>query len=99
MGEQVSTTRPDLWIYQETVHETNPELVVAVDTPNAGYLADLYGPLVSRGCDLIVEDTSDPVRARAVAEFANQNPAFVADRSKEKLYLTFNGGGYLRRRR
>lgn len=67
-----------------------------------------YAPLVSPSSYLIVEDTNvngHPVRpdfgpgpAEAVAEFLASNPGFSRDRRREKLLLTFNPGGYLRRR-
>ncbi len=67
----------------------------------------MYGPLVTKGCYLIVEDTNlnghpvvpsfGPGPAEAVEEFLKENGEFVVDRSREKLYLTFNPGGYLRR--
>jgi cephalosporin hydroxylase len=70
-------------------------------------LAELraYGPLVSDGCYLIVEDTGastdkwvpdvDPLAA--VNEFLAENPAFTADKKCEKFLMTSNPGGYLRR--
>lgn len=67
-----------------------------------------YWPMVAVGCYLIVEDTNlaaYPVEKgmrsgamKAVEDFlkAYQNK-FVSDRSREKLLLTFNPKGYLRR--
>ena len=72
-------------------------------------LAELrrYGPIVSRDSYLIVEDTNlnghpvdpefGPGPAEAVEEFVAADPAFTVDRSQEKLYLTFNPGGYLKK--
>lgn len=67
----------------------------------------IYGELVTKGSYLIVEDTvlnGHPVRPdfgpgpmEAVEEFIKENKAFVADRDKEKFYLTFNPKGYLRK--
>lgn len=173
LGEPVFGPPLDLWIYQETVYDTRPDLVVAVETLNAGYLADLceiaghgevlsveavddtgswsmsrrrgltvvdasledsevvegaatraaavqtvmvvlgaqgggrelerhlrlFGPLVSKGSYLIVENSGHPLRKQAISQFVGQCRAFVVDRSKEKFYLTFNSGGYLRRQR
>jgi cephalosporin hydroxylase len=69
---------------------------------------ELYGPLVTEGSYLIVEDTNvnghpaapehGPGPAEAVTEFLTTHPEFAVDRSREKLLLTFNPGGYLRRR-
>jgi len=73
-------------------------------------LAELhaYAPLVTQGSYLIVEDTNlnghpvdsdhGPGPAEAVAEFMEGNDAFVRDESREKFMLTFNPGGYLKRR-
>ena len=69
---------------------------------------DAYAPLVTPGSYLIVEDTNlngHPVEARhgpgpaeAVAAFLARNDAFMRDERREKLLLTFNPGGYLRKR-
>jgi cephalosporin hydroxylase len=66
-----------------------------------------YAPLVSTGCYLIVEDTNvnaHPVRPdfgpgpmEAVKRFLAEDGRFVVDESREKLLMTFNPGGYLRR--
>jgi len=76
----------------------------------------LYGPLVSKGSYLIVQDTrhdDDPVWVRrwsvcpgyqraggpglAVDEFLRGNADFQVDRGRERLLLTWNPRGYLRR--
>lgn len=67
-----------------------------------------YGPFVSPGCYMIVEDTNvnghpvvpehGPGPAEAVVKFLSESGAFEVDRSRERLLLTFNSGGYLRRR-
>lgn len=69
---------------------------------------ELYSPLVTRGCYLIVEDTNingHPVAPRfgpgpleALTDFLAGNDDFEVDASREKLLLTFNPSGYLRRR-
>lgn len=171
MGEATSTPPLDLWVYQEIVCDVRPDLIVAVGTANAGYLADLcrtishgevltilppgpdvaepvprdrlrvvrgsavaaeasrvvnemepgpqavlavlgldngdvlarieeLGGLVTVGSYLIVEGTTESAPGHgngAVERFLGEHPTFVADRNREKLYLTFNGGGYLRR--
>jgi cephalosporin hydroxylase len=68
----------------------------------------VYGPLVSKGSYLIVEDTNvngHPVRKdhgpgpmEAVEEFLRETADFEVDREKEKFFLTFNPGGFLLRR-
>ena len=69
---------------------------------------ELYGPLVTPGCYLVVEDTNvnghpvlsehGPGPMEAVTAFLETTEAFEVDRSREKLLLTFNPSGYLRRR-
>jgi len=73
-------------------------------------LAELheYAPLVTPGSYLVVEDTNlnghpvesdhGPGSAEAVAEFLEQNDAFIRDERREKFLLTFNPGGYLEKR-
>ncbi len=159
MGESTPTPPTDLWSYQEIVHDTRPELVVARNTPNAAYLGTLcrleergevfswdgngdgdpqtvaelargkhgvmvvlgsgdrhahlpselrrLGPFVTAGNYLIVEDTTaevGPSRAgsdalAAIEAFVREDSSFAVDRNPEKFYLSFNAGGYLRRRR
>jgi cephalosporin hydroxylase len=73
-------------------------------------LAELraYARLVTPGRSLIVEDTNlnghpvegdhGPGPAEAVVAFLAENGGFVRDERREKFLLTFNPGGYLRRR-
>jgi cephalosporin hydroxylase len=66
-----------------------------------------YAGMVTPGDYLIVEDTNvnghpvlhhfGPGPMEAVAEFLNGRDDFVADREREKFFLTFNPRGYLRR--
>ena len=68
---------------------------------------ELYSPLVSPDCYLIVEDTNvngNPVMPlhgagpmEAVADFTKTQRSFVVDREREKFFMTFNPKGYLRR--
>jgi cephalosporin hydroxylase len=76
----------------------------------AGQLA-LYAPMVSVGQYLVVEDTNVGQGSRVWPEFDDgKGPAFaldewyrefghqfVIDQSRERLHLTFNPGGYLKR--
>ena len=67
----------------------------------------LYAPLVSKGSYLIVEDTNvngrpvfkdfGPGPGEAVDEFMKGRSDFQVDASRERFFLTFNPGGYLRR--
>jgi cephalosporin hydroxylase len=66
-----------------------------------------YSPFVSPGSYLIVEDTNigghpvqTPIRDgpyEAVEDFLAGNPAFAVDRTRERLMMTLNPSGYLRR--
>ncbi|HEY0404496.1 MAG TPA: CmcI family methyltransferase [Pyrinomonadaceae bacterium] len=68
---------------------------------------EIYSPLVSIGCYLIVEDTNangHPVLplygagpTEAVEQFMKTRTSFVVDREREKFFMTFNPRGYLRR--
>lgn len=68
---------------------------------------DAYHNLVPVGGYIIVEDTNihghpvcpehEPGPYEAVEAWLPQHPEFVRDESREKYYLTFNPGGYLRR--
>ena len=72
-------------------------------------LAELraYHPFVPAGGYLVVEDTNlngrpvspdyGPGPGEAVDEFLRERSDFTRDRDCEKLYMTFNPGGYLRR--
>ena len=66
----------------------------------------VYGPLVTENCYLIVEDTpagelfpelwgAGP--SAAVKEYMRSDKSFVIDQDCEKFLLTFNPGGYLKR--
>lgn len=68
---------------------------------------NLYSRLVSVGSYIIVEDTNvnghpvepefGPGPGEAVEAFLKANNEFKIDRSREKFYMTFNPGGYLKR--
>ena len=68
----------------------------------------LYGSLVTKGSYIIVEDTHlnghpiDPLFGpgpmEAVIEFLKENQDFKIDKTKEKLYMTWNPNGYLKRK-
>lgn len=67
----------------------------------------IYGKFVTKGNYLIVEDTNvnghpvfiefGPGPMEAIEEFLRGNEDFVVDENREKLYLTFNPRGYLRK--
>ncbi len=90
---------------------TSPILVILDSGHGRDHvLAELnaYAPLVTPGSYLIVEDTNlnahpvepehGPGPAEAVDAFLARNAAFFRDERREKLMLTFNPGGYLRKR-
>lgn len=66
-----------------------------------------YAPLVSLGSYLVVEDGNingrpvlegfGPGPGEAVDSFLARSNEFVPDRSREKFFMSFNPGGYLRR--
>jgi cephalosporin hydroxylase len=181
LGTPVQKCPLDLWIYQEIIHETRPDLIIetgslaggsalflagmldligqgevlSIDVvedparpahPRVTYLTGsstapsvvarvterarakrsvmvvldsdhrqthvlaelrVYAPLVTTGNYVIVEDTnvnghpvlprSGPGPKEAVDRFLAETTGFVVDRGREKLLLTFNPGGYLRR--
>lgn len=87
-----------------------PRLVILDSDHRAAHvLAELraYAPLVTPGSYIVVEDTNlghavvpdfGPGPAEAVAEWlGEQHLGFVVARECERLGLTFNPGGYLRR--
>ncbi len=68
---------------------------------------EVYAPLVTPGSYLIVEDTNlnghpvvpdfGPGPYEAVQEFLKDNDSFKVDRDREKFFLTFNPGGFLKK--
>lgn len=66
---------------------------------------ELYAPMVSKGSYIVVQDThmdyfsphGGPGPDEAVAEFLQNDTRFRPDRSRERLLLTYYGGGYLKR--
>ena len=69
----------------------------------------LYGPLVTKGCYMVVQDTNldcfpvnhpefkDNGPTKAVKAFMEENEDFEIDHNKEGFYMTFYPGGWLRR--
>jgi len=67
----------------------------------------IYSRFVTKGSYLVAEDTNvngnpvlpghGPGPNEAVKEFLAENSGFEADRSKEKFFLTFSPGGFLRK--
>jgi len=69
----------------------------------------IYSKFITKGSYIIVEDTNingypvfldfGPGPMEAVEEFLKENKDFIADRRREKFYLTFNPKGYLKRQK
>ena len=88
-----------------------PRVMVILDSDHTkSHVLDelrLYSPLVTKGSYLIVEDTNingrpvfpgfGPGPCEAVDDFLVANAAFERDPSRERFFVTFNPGGYLRR--
>jgi len=88
-----------------------PQVMVILDSDHskANVLAELetYGPMVTAGQYLVVEDTNingrpilpehGPGPAEALEEYLPGHPEFTIDRSCERYMLTSNPGGWLRR--
>lgn len=95
---------------ERAAEDASPVMVILDSDHSRGHvLAELwaYAPLVTPGSYLVVEDTNigRPVETRllpgpheAVEEFLSESPQFARDPSREKFFLTFNPGGFLRRR-
>jgi cephalosporin hydroxylase len=92
--------------------ESASTVLVVLDSDHAAahVIAELnaYAPLVTAGSYVIVEDTNvngrpvmpehGPGPAEAVEAFlAEHGETFEVDSSREKFWMTFNPGGYLRR--
>jgi cephalosporin hydroxylase len=89
----------------------NGKVLVILDSDHSrdNVLAELktYGPLVSPGSYLIVQDTSvnghpilpdfGPGPMEAVDEFVPEHPEFTIDRSRERLLFTMHPKGYLKK--
>jgi len=108
---QGSSTDPEV-ANQALASVSKPAKVMVIldsDHTEAHVLKELemYGPHVSPGCYLVVEDTNingHPVRAEygrgpfeAVQTFIASNQSFVIDLKREKYLMTFNPKGFLRR--
>jgi cephalosporin hydroxylase len=106
-----STSRAILRQVRQRAAGKSPILVILDSGHGRDHvLAELraYAPLVTPGSYVVVEDTNlnghpvegqhGPGPAEAVAEFLARNDAFLQDESREKLLLTFNPGGYLKKR-
>jgi cephalosporin hydroxylase len=106
-----STLAPEIveTVRQSVRDEDRVMVVLDSDHTKDHVLAELriYGPLVTLGNYLIVEDTNlnghpverefGPGPMEAVEEFLASQDGFAVDSSREKFLLTFNPGGFLER--
>jgi cephalosporin hydroxylase len=106
-----SSTDPSVIGQVERAAQAASPVMVILDSDHSRdhVLAELraYAPLVTPGSYLIVEDTNigRPVETRltpgpheALEQFLRESAEFVRDPAREKFFLTFNPGGFLRRR-
>ena len=106
-----SSTDPDI-IQKALSSVPNPNVILVIldsDHSKAHVSEELrlYAPIVTNESYLIVEDTNingNPVGLslgegpyEAVSDFLNDNNAFIPDYLKEKLLLTFNPRGFLKK--
>jgi cephalosporin hydroxylase len=108
-----SSTDPAIVRHLEDAARGKGAVIVILDSNHTReHVAEelrLYQRLVTPDSYLIVEDTNinghpvvrdhGPGPGEAVQEFLSGYDAFSADVSREKFFLSFNPGGYLRRRR
>jgi cephalosporin hydroxylase len=107
-----SSTDPEIvaTVRESIGHDERVMVILDSDHSRDHVLSEMrtYGPLVSKGQYLIVEDTNvnghpvfpehGPGPMEAVRDFvAEQGEDWQVDESRERLLLTFNPGGYLRR--
>jgi cephalosporin hydroxylase len=108
---QGSSTAPDVFDRVKAMAASAQRTLVILDSDHSRdhVLAEmnLYADLVSPGSYMIVEDTNvnghpvlpefGPGPMEALDDFLSERSDFVIDRSKEKLLITFNPRGYLRK--
>jgi cephalosporin hydroxylase len=107
-----SSTSPEIVAGVRDAVEGDERVMVVLDSDHRKehVLEELaaYSPLVTPGDYLVVEDTNvngNPVRphhgpgpAEAIQEFIASNDDFYVDDTREKYFMTFNPGGWLRRK-
>lgn len=97
-----SSTDPDVVKkIQRAARGKSPVLVLADSDHSSEHTYQelaLYHDLVTPGSWFVMEDTDGPGPKAAVLRFLGEHPDFYADEQCEKFFMTFNPGGYLRRR-
>jgi cephalosporin hydroxylase len=104
-----SSTDPQM-VAEVAARGSGTVMVVLDSDHSAAHVLDeirAYAPMVTSGSYLVVEDTivnGNPVLdsfgpgpMEAVTKFLEESSEFVVDRSREKLLMTFNPSGWLRR--
>jgi len=106
-----NTTSPErLVAVQEWLGGCSPVMAILDSDHKADHVLrelDLYGPLITPGSYLIVEDTHinhpwkvpgiDRGPAEALADWLPQHPEFAPDLARERFGMTLCRGGFLRR--
>jgi cephalosporin hydroxylase len=106
-----SSTAPDIIDKVKALVRDSKQTIVLLDSDHSKkhVLDELrtYYALVTPGSYMVVEDTNvnghpvqpdfGPGPMEALEEFLRENKNFVIDKTKEKLLLTFNPKGYLKR--
>ena len=94
---------------QQIVGDGKVLVILDSDHSRENVLKELktYGPLVSPGSYLVVQDTSvnghpilpdfGPGPMEAVEEFVPEHPEFTIDRSRERMLFTLHPKGYLKK--
>jgi cephalosporin hydroxylase len=107
-----SSTANDVVEHVTGLAEGRERVLVILDSDHSrDHVLDelrIYGPLVSPGSYLVVEDTNvnghpvlpehGPGPMEAVEEFLAETDGFEIDVAREKFFLTFNPRGFLRKR-
>lgn len=97
--------------FVENLLKDNKKVMVILDSDhdkkNVLKELEIYSRMVSKGCYLIVDDTNlngHPINKNfgagpyeAVEEFMKNNNDFIIDKSKERMLLTGNPNGFLRK--
>jgi cephalosporin hydroxylase len=105
-----STSKEITEAIQNFIRNNDQVLVILDSDHNKDHVLrelEIYSQFVTKGSYIIVEDTNinghpvdpefGPGPREAVEEFLEKNNNFIIDGSREKFYLTFDPGGYLKR--
>ena len=107
------STSPDIVATVKNAITPSERVMVVLDSDhsaeNVRKELRTYGPLVTVGAYLVVEDTNinghpvltgyGPGPAEALEDFLKTDSGFVRDPSRERFLLTFNPGGFLKKTR